>query len=88
MQNIARAGKRQPVSTAELKNRIKNTLIELDTYIYIWFLENQSWKGRCQLQKQINKQRGEAGFAAVSAEQPAHTATLKTVSVTYASCFP
>lgn len=32
------------------------------------------------MQKQINKQRGEAGFAAVSAEQPAHTATLNMLS--------
>lgn len=69
MQNIVRAGKSQPISIAQLEKRIKNTLIELDTYIYVRFLENQSWKGRCQVQDQTNKQRGEAEFAAVSTDQ-------------------
>lgn len=60
MQNIVRAGKSQPISIAQLEKRIKNTLIELDTYIYVSFLENQSCEGRCQVQDQTNKQRGEA----------------------------
>lgn len=40
--------------TVSLHCTKKNTLLELDTCISIWFLGNQSWMGRHQVWKQIN----------------------------------